>query len=307
VLGRLGETLIGGAMRLDVRAAEEAITTAIARPLGLDLYEAAAAIIKVANANMADAVRLMSIQRGYDPRDFALVVFGGAGPLHGVELARELSIPTVLVPPNPGVTSALGCLLVDVRHDLSTMLVGRADTARLDDVEERFQSLEDEARRRLSVEGFADAQIRLDRTIDMRYLGQWRSLSVAIGRPVTSLDEAIARFHETHEREHDYRRDDTPVEIYRLNIRATGETQKAQLPQSNTRATALEPVRVRLVRFNDGGDAIEAPVYDRSTMGAGAALTGPAVVEQLDSTILLPPGCEAVVDETLNIRIEAGP
>jgi N-methylhydantoinase A len=304
VLGRLGASLIGGAMQLDVKAAEDAIETAIAQPLGLELFEAAAAILKVANANMADAVRLMSIQRGYDPRDFALVVFGGAGPLHGVELARELSIPTVLVPPNPGVTSALGCLLVDVRHDLSTMLVGRADSVRLEDVEQKFLALEEEAQQRLSVEGFAAADIRLDRTIDMRYLGQWRSLAVPAKRPITSLDEAVARFHDAHQREHDYRRDDTPVEIYRLNVRAIGATQKARLPRSAAQATIPEPVGSRTVRFDGRDNVVEAQVYDRATLTAGAAFAGPAVVEQLDSTILLPPDCRAVVDESMNIRIE---
>src|SRR2546427_5270249 len=127
VLGRLGDRLIGGAMSLDRGAAERAIETHVAGRLGLGCEEAAVAILQVANANMADAVRLISIRRGYDPREFALVVFGGAGPLHGVALARELSIPTVLVPPNPGITSALGCLLVDIRHDLSIMYLARTD------------------------------------------------------------------------------------------------------------------------------------------------------------------------------------
>ncbi len=126
VLGRLGDRLIGGEMTLERDAAEQAIRGRVAEPLGLGTAEAATAIIEVANANMADAVRLMSIRKGYDPREFALVVFGGAGPLHGADLARELGIPTVIVPPNPGVTSALGCLLVDVRHDLSEMFSGRA-------------------------------------------------------------------------------------------------------------------------------------------------------------------------------------
>src|SRR6185503_3991064 len=123
VLGRLGEGLIGGAMTLDRSAAERAIRDHVATPLGLGVVEAADAVIKVANANMADAVRLISIRRGYDPREFCLVAFGGAGPLHGAALAEDLSIPTVLVPPSPGITSALGCLLVDVRHDLSAMFL----------------------------------------------------------------------------------------------------------------------------------------------------------------------------------------
>ncbi len=134
---------------------------------------------------MADAVRLISIRRGYDPRDFALVVFGGAGPLHGAALARELAIPTVLVPPNPGITSALGCLLVDIRHDLADDVPRRAtDTADPGALEAEFQKLEAEARERLAHEGVAEAQMSLQRKIEMRYLGQWRSLAVPVDRPL---------------------------------------------------------------------------------------------------------------------------
>ena len=119
VLGRLGTSLAGGVKQLDRSLSEEAIRRVIAEPLGMGLEEAAQAIVSVANANMADAVRLVSIRRGYDPRDFALLAFGGAGALHGADVARELGIPTVVVPPNPGVTSAMGCLLVDIQHDLA--------------------------------------------------------------------------------------------------------------------------------------------------------------------------------------------
>ena len=137
-LGRLGTSLAGGQIELDKAASEEAVRTAVAEPLGMDPVTAAKAIVSVANANMADAVRLISISRGYDPRDFALVAFGGAGALHGVALAKELSIPTVIVPPNPGVTSALGCLLVDVRHDLSQTYLALAAEADPADIEARF-------------------------------------------------------------------------------------------------------------------------------------------------------------------------
>ena len=137
-LGRLGTSLAGGQIELDRAASEAAVQSGVAEPLGMDPTDAAKAIVSVANANMADAVRLISISRGYDPRDFALVAFGGAGALHGVALARELSIPTVIVPPNPGVTSALGCLLVDVRHDLSQTYLALAANADPADIEARF-------------------------------------------------------------------------------------------------------------------------------------------------------------------------
>lgn len=302
VLGRLGEALIGGAMTLDRAAAEQAITTYIGEPLSLAPVEAADAVIKVANANMADAVRLISIRRGYDPREFCLVAFGGAGPLHAAALARELSIPTVLVPPNPGITSALGCLLVDVRHDLSTMFLGHVNTVDRDELEAAFSRLELEAHERLEHEGVPEEQMSVQRVLDMRYVGQWRSLTVPVGAPV-DLAESAARFHAEHEREYNYRRDGQPVEIYRLSVRAVGMTPKPDLKRHEFGEVPPTPGSVRSVRFDEVGDPVETPVYARSELPAGAQLDGPAVVEQLDSTTVVPPGWKAEVDAWLNIRM----
>ena len=188
--------------------------------------EAAIAVIQVANANMADAVRLISIRRGYDPREFALVVFGGAGPLHGVALARELSIPTVLVPPSPGITSALGCLLVDVRHDLSTMFLAPPRDRRRGRDRGRVRAARGRgtrAARGRGRPGRADVAAAPRSTCATSASGaRCRSRR----RAPVDLDEAVARFHDEHEREYDYRRDGAPVEIYRLNVRAVGVTPK---------------------------------------------------------------------------------
>ena len=180
VLGRLGSTLAGGSIQLDAGKAAEAVRTGVAERLGMELHEAAEAIVRVANANMADAVRLISISRGHDPRDFALVAFGGAGALHGFALARELNIPVVIVPPNPGVTSALGCLLVDVQHDLSESYIQPSASADPAAIEHHFTELETEAWERMRHEGVADDQVVMERTIDMMYQGQWRSLAVPL-------------------------------------------------------------------------------------------------------------------------------
>ena len=302
VLGRLGERLIGGAMTLDREAAARAIERSVAEPLGLPLEDAARAILQVANANMADAVRLISIRRGYDPREFALVVFGGAGPLHGVALARELSIPTVLVPPNPGITSALGCLLVDVRHDLSTMYLARTDRLDPADLEGAFTSLEAEAHERLETEGVPEAGMSLQRFLDMRYLGQWRSMSIPVGSPL-ELDAAVAAFHQEHAREHNYRRDAATVEVYRLNVGAVGVTPKAELRRYESSGAALRSTGTRSVQFDELDGLVATPVYTREGLPAGAVLEGPAVIDQLDSTTLVPPGVTAEVDEWLNVRI----
>ena len=302
VLGRLGEELIGGAMTLDCGAAERAIQEHVAAPLGLGLVEAAGAIIRVANANMADAVRLISIRRGYDPREFCLVAFGGAGPLHGAALADDLSIPTVLVPPSPGITSALGCLLVDVRHDLSAMFLAHVDTVDVEALETEFEKLEQEARERLDAEGVPEAQMSMQRLVDMRYLGQWRSLTIPVSAPA-DLADAVARFHAEHERSYNYRRDGSPVEIYRLSLRAVGVTPKPELKRHELNGGAAKPRGTRPVWFDSSDDAVDTPVYLRSDLPAGTRLEGAAIVDQLDSTTVVPPGWRAEVDEWLNIRM----
>lgn len=304
ILGRLGTELVGGAMTLDGGLAEKVVQERIGEPLGLDLLDAASAVIQVANANMADAVRLISIRRGYDPRDFVLVAFGGAGALHGAALARELSIPTVLIPPNPGITSALGCLLVDVRHDLATMYLRPLAEADADDIEAEFAKLEEEARERMREEGVSDEHVTLQRTIAMRYLGQWRSLAVPL-EPGASIDDAVAGFHDEHEREFTYRREDAPVEIYQLGLRAIGVTPKPDFkPQELTgRHKSAVPYTTRPAKWDELSNTVATQVFKRQTLEPGNCITGPAVIEGFDSTVVVPPGVTAEIDEWDIIRM----
>jgi N-methylhydantoinase A len=306
VLDRLGDALLGGEMHLRRDLAASVIDETIGKVLGLETAEAAAAMIQVANANMADAVRLTSIRRGYDPRDFALVVFGGAGPLHGAALARDLSIPLVIVPPHPGITSALGCLLVDVRHDLSAMFLSRVADADATDVEATFKELESQAHERLATEGIHEGDMDFGRTIDMRYYGQWRSIAVPVSTPLASLDDALTTFHDLHEREHTFRRDNSPVEMYRLNVTAIGVTRKAEFAVARRNGHAFEAKEIRQVYFEETDGRAETPVYDRVTLGSGTSVSGPAIIEQLDSTVVIPPNVDATIDDWLNIRIKTG-
>lgn len=302
VLGRLGTELAGGAKTLNKELAAKAIREKIAEPLGLELEEAAEAIVRVANANMADAVRLISIRRGYDPRDFALLAFGGAGALHGVDVARELNIPAVVVPPNPGVTSAMGCLLVDIQHDLSTMVTGLVSEVDRDEIDQQFKELESEARARLRHEGVSGDNAVLQRLVSMRYAGQWRSLVVPMGSDDNALNAAIEAFHREHEREFAFRNDQTPVEIYQLQLKAIGKTPKPNFEASELQPEAhTEPIETRPVYFE--GQWHDTPVYQRERTPAGATIQGPAIINQLDSTTVVPPQCRAEIDEWLNIRI----
>lgn len=307
VLGRLGTELVGGGMALDGAASAAAVTSSVGEPLGLGPVAAARSVLEVANANMADAVRLVSIRRGYDPREFALVAFGGAGPLHGAELAAELGIPEVIVPPNPGITSALGCLLVDVRHDLEVMHLRRTDVADLEEVEREFTALEEEASARMRAEGVADEDVTLQRRISMRYLGQWRSLAVTIDGPLRSLQDAVSAFHDQHEREYTYRRDGAAVEIYQLQLEAVGVTAKPDLPREEPEEHEPEPYARRPVVFAGSDDEVDTALHRRDDLRAGARIDGPTIVEQLDSTTVVPPGVTAYVDAHHMIRMTVPP
>ncbi len=301
VLGRLGTSLAGGKIMLDPALAAAAVDE-VAASFGLTREAAADAIIRVANANMSDAVRLISISRGYDPRDFALVAFGGAGALHGAAIAKDLAIPTVIVPPNPGVTSALGCLLVDIQHDFSESYFAAAADADPAAIEAEFGKLEGLALDRLAHEGVASADIVLQRSIDMMYQGQWRSLAVAAPSPIGVMRDLIEAFHRSHEHEYNFRRDDAPVGVFRLNLKAIGTVPKAELAAHAPTGATPQPTTRRPVWF-DAGAAVDTPVYERADLPAGFSLEGPAVVEQVDSTVVIPPGATASVDKYLNIII----
>lgn len=303
VLGRLGTNLAGGELTLDYDSAEHAIRTAIAEPQGMSVMEAAQAIIDVSNANMTDAVRLLSITRGHDPRDFALVAFGGAGALHGVDLARELSIPTVIVPPHPGVTSAMGCLLVDLRHDFAESYIVPAAAADVEDMERRFQAMEAEARDLMSRERVKLNEVIVTRSIDMMYQGQWRSIQVNVPAPFKSIAEAVAAFHAQHEREYAFRRDETPVDFFRLNLTIVGVTDRVEL-QRYPDGGDLDVHETRMAYFRSEGQKVQTPVYRHSALPVGASLEGPLIIDQFDTTTVVPPGARAEVDEFKNIRIQ---
>jgi N-methylhydantoinase A len=301
VLGRLGTSLAGGKITRDPALAEDAVRTTVAEPFNMELHEAAEAIVRVANANMANAVRLLSISRGYDPRDFALCAFGGAGALHGAAVARELSIPTVIVPPNPGVTSALGCLLVDIQHDFSDSFMRAAESTDPADLEAAFQRIEDEARAQLTREGVEAKDMMLQRTVEMMYQGQWRSLEVSAPSKITDMDDLIEAFHEEHAREYSYSRRDAPVSLFRAAVKAIGIVPKAEPAKSEVKTYTPEPGSHRKVWFD--GKAHDAAIYERETLTAGATFSGPAVVEQFDSTTVVPPAMKAEVDAYMNILI----
>ncbi|SFE70831.1 hydantoinase/oxoprolinase family protein [Roseivivax sediminis] len=306
ILGRVGTALVGGKKKLDREAAVTAMGK-IGDALGLDVVQASLATLRVANANMADAVRLISIARGHDPRDFVLVAFGGAGPLHGADIARELNIPAVVVPPNPGVTSAVGCMLVDVQHDVTRMFFADASEVDPAKLETAFGEIEVEGRERLLKDGVREEDMTFQRLVDMRYRGQWRSLAVPLPGTVTSMDEAIAIFHDEYEKAHNFRREDFPVEVYRLTVRAIGVTPKPSFPRIEIgEAPGASPKGTREVWFHGHDSALPTNLYDRDDLPVGVTIEGPAIIDQLDSTTVVPPNATAEIDEWLNIQIKLG-
>ncbi len=305
VLGRLNTKLLDGQMLLDKEASKQAIAKYIGEPFHLDIADAANAILKVANANMCDALRLISVRRGYDPREFALVAFGGAGGLHGAYLAKEMEIPTVIIPPHSGVAAAMGCLLVDVQHDVTRTYLAKTEDISVEELEAAFLEMEKEARSLLEKEGLTEEQMQFVRYIDMRYVGQWRSLAVTVGRNLQSMDAALDSFHYEHEREFAFANPKQQVEIYGLRVSAIGTVPKPELPKTIIDGTLEDAMKERRnVYFEESGGFVDTPIYQRVKVPTHVKITGPAIIEQLDSTVVIPPHFYAEVDEYQNIILK---
>jgi len=313
VLGRLGETgLLGGELKLDVDKARAAIKSRIADPYDWSVEEAADAILKVANANMIHAIRLVSVEQGYDPREFALVSFGGAGALHAAELAAELGIPNVIYPRYPGLASAFGMLQVDLKHDLIRPVFQRESQIDSAQINATLQELEEEAKSLLVREGIDPSSIRLQRQFDLKYFPQ--SSYLTLPGPDGELDEAqmkalIESYNATHEKEFGYSmpRDKVEVEIGHVRLIAEGPIEKPQLKRRPEGASTGTP-RTGQVYFSSAGDWVPTKIYDRERLGVGMSVEGPAVIEQFDSTCLIPPGATATVDEyeSLLVHVPTG-
>ena len=301
LLGRLPKILAGGRIKLHPELAEKAVKR-IAEKIGMDVVEASAGIIRIANTVMARALRLVSLERGHDPRDFSLFAFGGAGPLHAAALAEELGVREIIVPPLPGVFSALGLLVTDYRHDYHASVVRMADKLGEEELEKIFSSLEDKAYKVLRSEGVSEENIRLIRMLDMRYWGQAYELSVPYRG---SLEEAVEGFHRIHEARYGYSMPEERVEVVVARLEALGIVRKPELPESRVREYRPEADGQRKVFFEEHG-WLDTPIYARGKLRPGAMINGPAVVESDESTVLVPPGSIAIVDSRYSIRMKRG-
>ncbi len=294
LLRRLGKRLAGGSLILMEDLAREAIRE-ISEDLGLELEETALGILKLANTIMAKALRIVTVERGQDPRDFTMYVFGGAGPLHGVDLAKELEAREVLIPVHPGVFSAFGLLLTDYRVDEAGSVMKLAEELDNDEIEEMVKGLKDQASKELK--GLKD--VLMHPSLDMRYKGQAYELNIPWKG---SIDLAIRDFHATHGRMYGFSSPDEPVEVVNVRISLIGSLRKPAIPKMEAVKHVPEAEGKREVYFEDVG-WVETSIYDRSKLKSGAIVKGPAVVEEYDSTTLVPPDYNLLVDEYGNLRI----
>jgi N-methylhydantoinase A len=299
LLGYLGrQSLLAGSMSLDEAAAEAAVEQHLARPLGVDVRTAAAAVIDIVNNAMAEALKIVSVQRGHDPRDFALAAFGGAGPLHATALAEELGIASVVCPPIPGAFSALGLVGTDLRRDYVRTVYATAASADPSALEATFRALEAEGSDMLDRAGVAMGRRRFDRSVDARYAGQSYELNVPVAGGAIDA-EAIAAmaeaFHHRHAQTYGHDNRAEPVQFVSLRLAAIGLIPPLTIRQQPAAAGTPSAKPARDVWFRSTG-AVAAEVHDRSRLAEGTIIAGPAVIESLESTVLIPPGWQARMD-----------
>jgi N-methylhydantoinase A len=313
VMGRINPRyFLGGEMDLDLEGATEGIRTRCAEPLGLDTIAAANGIVEIANTAMVNALRLTTVRRGYDPRALVMVAFGGAGPLHANRLCAEMQIPKLIVPLSPGTASALGLLTTDVKHEFSRTRIMRGDSADSAAINKIFSSMEEAGGKLLRKEGIPAERISFLREIEMRYKGQSSELAV-ICRGGTLNAESLARlcaqFHEEYERAYGRGYPAEIVELVNYRVTAVGAIPSPPVRKiSHSGLTAGQAKKgERPVYFHESNGFTKTSVYDRYKLEAGHHITGPAVVEEMDSNTLIHPHFQADVDGFGNLLISPVP
>jgi N-methylhydantoinase A len=306
ILGRLNpDSILGGRMKMDVESARRVMKEKIADPLGITVEEAAEGILKVINANMVRGIRVISVEKGHDPRDFSLMAFGGAGPLHAVDIAREIGSKEVIIPPTPGITCATGMLMADVKHDYVKAFSAPLSDVKQDHLNVMINDLVVKARKDLTEEGFSTEASELQVSLDLRYLHQAYEITI----PLNSLfvtdqifDRAVAAFHETHKNIYGFNRTSEKLEM--ANIRLVGIGKIKKIKNDNRKppkAFELKPIGKRAVYFET--TFYETPVYQRSDLNTETVISGPAIIEQLDSTIIVYPEQTAITTQDGNLII----
>ncbi len=307
ILGRLlPDHFLGGRLKLD-RERSETLLDKLGSQIGIATTDAALGIQRVVNANMERAIRTISLERGYDPRLFTLVPFGGAGPMHSCELAQELGIPRVLVPARPGILSAFGVAIADIVKDYSRTVMLRGEDVNRARLEEEFHGMEGLAREELRREGLPENDMAARRFLDARYVGQ--SFELTIDYPSdtgrTNLERVISdRFYKAHLRRFGYADRKEPVEIVSLRMKLELEIDKPQIAVQPAGSPDPTPARIGEAEVVFSSGAASTPLYDREKLESGAQIQGPALVIQMDSTVVVNPGWGGEVDPFGNLVLE---
>lgn len=301
LLGRMGEgSALGGNMQLDKSLAEKAIAD-LGKKIGIDdPYRVAEGILQICNNNMAGAVRTVSVERGLDPRDFALMPMGGAGPMHAVPVADELGIDHVLIPPNPGNACAMGLLTSDLQHDYVRTYVTEVHEADVGKIHSLVKEMGFEGRKQLRTEGLEDDHINIRCSADMRYLGQSFQLEVPITEDV-SLQEMEAAFNECYQNIYGYNRLDKPIELVYLRVVAVGVVDKPLPSAERGSSSTASNCEKRDIYFD--GSFHSCNIYQRSELKIGEKINGPMVIQEYGSTNVISPGWQASADEFGNLHI----
>ena len=303
VLGYLNpDYLVGGKLRIDSRLSRDAIESKVAQPLGFDVQRAASGVYAIAVATMTRAVKAVSTYRGRDPRDFALVAFGGNGPVVAVAIARELQMRRVLIPPAPGVFSAAGLLFSNVEHTQQRSVFQQTTAVDAQRLEKLFAGLEAEVRGEMRKEGIADARVGVKRLADLRYTGQAFELTVPAETPDVAAIEAA--FHAEHKRTYGHASEGDPVDLINIRVIASAAPEsKEGFAERLKDAQVASPVQGRRQAYFEG-KAMDTPVLGRAALGK--RMQGPLIVEEFDATCIVPPGASAELDAHGNIVIDAG-
>lgn len=314
VLGRFdGKSRLGGSMELDAKSAAHVIERDIAVPLGLSIEEAAAGILRVAHANMVRGIRVVSVERGYDPRDFALVPFGGAGPMHGSPVARDLKMPKVMVPPTPGILCAMGQLISDLRHDLVETHISLFEELGERGAKILIDRLSARAESYLIADGVPEDRRAFEIKIDLRYEGQSFALPVPTNPAETGWWDALpAAFNDAHMARFGHADPTAPLEVVGVNVTGIGKIEKPQLPEveageETPPQNALRGQRKIYFEPGDSGDKgawHPSQIWARDSLLAGNVITGPAAIEEVSSTTILYPGDRALVLATGSVIVE---
>ena len=296
-----------GEVPLDRARAEAAVTERVAGPLGVELAAAVVGVYQVATNQIAEAIRTVTVERGSDPRDYALVAFGGGGPLHAAAVARELGVGQIIVPRHPGLFSARGIATADFSHDYIQSVVRPVADVSASDVKSTFAALERQAASDLDAESVADDRRSMTPALDLRYLGQTTEITVPLAGPVDELTDGLAevvgQFHRLHERLYTYNVPDEPVELVSVRLRAVGSVDKPRLPPIAGSGAAPEPAGERTVLLPDHDVAQMVPVFRRDQLAPGATLAGPAIVEEPSSTTLVLTNMDVSIDAYENMII----